>query len=106
GILIAEEEIEGNASAAAGGPASRISIGLRDTGNVHAGQGLGIFGEGSIGDDNENVAQLVGVAGADFFDAYIVGSRGLVGAHHEFNFRGNVGVDRRQGHGIQAASSG
>ena len=45
GSFFTEEEVESNASAAAGAAAGGIALGLGDAGNVHAGQGLGIFRE-------------------------------------------------------------
>ena len=60
GSLFAEEEVEGDASAAAGAAAGGIAFGLGDAGDVHAGQGLGVFGEGAVGADHQDVAQLVG----------------------------------------------
>ena len=74
GSFFAEEEIESDASAAAGAAAGGIAFGLGDAGNVHAGQRLGIFGESAVGTDHQDVAQLVGVAGANFLDARIVGA--------------------------------
>ena len=71
--------------------------------HVHASERLGVFGEGSVGADDENVAQFVGIAGADFLDARIVGARGFVGAHDQFDFGGDFGVHRWQRDGIQAA---
>ena len=47
--------------------------------------------------------QFVGIAGAYFLDARIVSASGSIGAHQQFNLGGNVGVHRRQRHGIQAA---
>src|SRR5580698_4853710 len=96
GILVSEEEVEGDASAAAGAATGRIVFGLSDTRYVHAGQGLGIFGEGSVRGYDENISEFVGIAGADFLDARIVGTRCLVRPHHEFDLRGDFGVDRRQ----------
>ena len=103
GSFFAEEEIEGDASAAAGAAAGGIALGLGDAGNVHAGQGLGVFGEGAVGADHQNVAQLVGVAGANFLDARIVSAGRSVGAHHQFDLGGDFGVDRRQRHRIETA---
>ena len=74
GSLFAEEEVERNASAAAGAAAGGVALGFGDAGNVHAGERLGIFGESAVGTDHQNVAQLVGIAGADFLDARIVGA--------------------------------
>jgi hypothetical protein len=54
-ILVSEEEIESDASAAAGAAASGIVFGFSDTRHVHARQRLGIFGEGSVGGDDKNV---------------------------------------------------
>ena len=66
GILFSEEEVEGDTASAAGGAAGGVAFGLGDAGDVHAGERLRIFGEGSVGGDDENVAEFVGVAGADF----------------------------------------
>ena len=105
-ILVAEEEVEGHAASAAGSSAGGVAFGLRDAGDVHASQRLRVFGKRSVGADDENVAEFVGVAGADFLNARIVGARGLVGAHDEFDLGGDFGVDRRQRYGIQAARGG
>src|SRR5208282_4835823 len=45
------EKVGGDAASAAGGAAGRIVFGFRNTRNVHAGQGLGIFSESAVGAD-------------------------------------------------------
>ena len=42
--------------------------------------GCDIFGKAAVGADDQNAAQFVGIAGAHFVDARIVGARGFVGA--------------------------
>src|SRR5580658_8526362 len=106
GILVAEEKVEGDAASATGGAAGGVAFSLGDAADVHAGERLGVFGEGSVGADDENVAELVGVTGADFENAGIVGAGGFIGAHDEFDFRGDFGVDRGQRDGVEAAGCG
>ena len=106
GILVAEEEVEGDAASAAGTAAGGVVFGLGDAAHIHAGERLRIFGEGAVGGDDENVAEFVGVAGANFFDAGIVGAGGFVGAHDEFDLGADFGVDTRQRDGIKAAGGG
>ena len=101
--FLSEEEVERDASAAAGAAPSGISFGLSDTGNVHASQRLGIFGEGAIGAYHQDVAQLVGVAGANLLDPRIISAGRGVGAHHQFNFGGNLGVHRWQRYRVKTA---
>ena len=79
--LLAEKEIECNASAASGGAAGGVGIRFRDTRNIHTRERLRIFRKRAVGPDNQNVAQFVGIAGAHFFDARIVPAGGPVGAH-------------------------
>ena len=93
GILVAEEEVEGDTASAAGSAAGGVAFGLGDAGDVHARQRLRVFGERSVGSDDENVAEFVGVAGADFLNAGIVGAGGFVGAHDEFDLGADFGVD-------------
>ena len=69
--LVAEEEIQRHATAAAGTAASGVAFRLGDAADVHARQRLRVFGEGAIGSDHQNVAQLVGIAGANFLDPRI-----------------------------------
>ena len=87
---------------AAGG----VALGFRDAGDIHAGERLRVFGEGAVGGDDENVAEFVGVAGADFVDARIVGAGGFVGAHDQFDLGADFGVDRRERDGVEAARCG
>ena len=103
GSLFAEEEVEGYTASAAGAAASGIGFCLGDAGNVHAGQRLRVFRKSAIGADHQNVAQFVVIAGANFLDARIVGAGGLVGAHDQFNFGGDLSVHRRQRDRIEAA---
>jgi len=56
GTLVAKEEVQSDASAAAGAATSRIALGLGDARNIHSGKRLGIFGEGSVGTDNKNIS--------------------------------------------------
>ncbi len=103
GSLFPEEEVEGNASAAAGAAASGVAFGLGDAGNVHAGQRLGVFRERAVGADHQDVAQFVGITGANFLDARIVGAGCRVGAHHQFDFGGDFSVHRRQSYRVKTA---
>jgi hypothetical protein len=108
GSLVAKEEVERDTSAAAGGStsrrlAARTGVGLGDTGNIHAGQRLRVFGKGAVGADDEYVPQFVGVVRAHFLDAGIVCASGLIGAHQQFNFSGDVGIHRGQGYRVQTA---
>src|SRR5262249_58932890 len=75
GSFFSEEEIESNAATAARRAASGLRFGFRDARDVHARERLRVFGEGSVGGDDENVTEFVGVAGANFFDTRIVGAR-------------------------------
>ena len=86
--------------AAAGGMLARVFAMQED---IHARQRLGIFRERAVGSHDQNVAQFVGVAGANFLDARIVGAGRCVGAHHQFDFGGDFRVHRRQRHRIQTA---
>src|SRR5580698_8067363 len=106
GILVAEEKVEGDAASATGGAAGGVAFGLGDAAHVHAGERLGVFGEGSVGADDEDVAEFVGVAGANFENAGIVGAGGFVGAHDEFDFGRDFGVDRGQRDRVEAAGGG
>ena len=103
GSLLAEEEVEGHASAAAGAAASGVALGLGDAGNIHAGQRLGIFGKRSIRADHQDVTEFIGIAGANFLDSRIVGASSFVGAHHQFHFGADLGINRGQRHGIKTA---
>ena len=103
GGFFTEEKIESDASAAAGTAARGIALDLSDARDVHASQGLRVFGEGAIGAYYEDVAQLVRVAGANFLDARIIGASRLIGAHHQFDLGGDFGVNGRKGYRIKAA---
>ncbi len=74
---------------------------LGDAENAHARQRLRIFGEAAVGADDEDAAQLIGVADADFVNARVVGARGLVGALHQVDLRQHVSFRRRQRHRIK-----
>src|ERR1019366_8398286 len=103
GRLFTEEEIESDAASAARGAAAGTSFGLGDAGDVYARQRLRVFGKSSVGTAHKNVAQFVGVVGTNFFDAGIEGAGGVVCAHEQFDFGGDLGINGRQGYGIQTA---
>src|SRR5260370_230325 len=104
GILVSEEKFESDAPAAARTPPSRIGLGVSNTRHVHAGQRLGILREGSVGAYDQNIPQLVAVAGPNFLNAWIVPTGGLVRPHHKLNLGRDLGIDRWQSYGIEAAS--
>ena len=90
--LLAEEEVESYASAAARRSARGVSFSLRDARDVHARQRLRIFRESPVRADHQNVPQFVGVAGPDFLNSCIVGARGFVGTHDQFDFGADLGI--------------
>ena len=76
---------------------------FRDARYIHARQRLRVFRKRAVGADHENVPQFVGIVRAHFLDSRIVTARRFIGAHQQLNLGGNVGIHRRQSHGIQAA---
>ena len=106
GGLAAFKEIEFDATAAAGGSAGGVLRIAGEDEDIHAGEGLGVGGEGTVGAGDENAAELVGEAGADLHDARIEGAGSNVGAADEGEFGGDVGVGGGACDGVKLRRAG
>ena len=93
GSFFVEEEIEFDASAAAGvaalGLASVVAGGGPD---AHAGHRLAIEGQDAVAGGDQDVAQAIDVDGLHLKDAGIVGAGGAVGALDQFDAVGEGGI--------------
>ena len=102
GRLVALKEADLHPAAAAGAAARVLRSVAGDDVTVQAGQRLRVVGEGAIGGRDENVAQLVVVAGAHLHDARVIGPRGAVRAHHQFQLGGDPRIGIGGGDGVEA----
>src|SRR6185437_7224438 len=74
GSLLAEEEIECDASAASRAPTGGIGFVTRDAGDVQSRQRLRVLCVGAVGSNDQDVSQLIGIVRSDFFDSRIKSS--------------------------------
>src|SRR5581483_5409716 len=103
--FLPEKEVESDTPSTARAATRRVPVGFSDAGDVKPRQWLRVLGKGSIGTHNQDVAQFISVAGANFLNSWVCRTSGGVGAHYQLNLCRNFGVNRRQGYRVQTACS-
>src|SRR5271168_1504227 len=101
--LVAGEKVKLYPATAAGTSAGVLRTIPSDDIAVQTSKRLRIVGKGAVGGSNQNMPQLIVKAGAHLNNPGIIGARGTIRAHHQFELRSYAGIGIRGRNGVQAS---